>query len=128
MNQLFVARYTSSRNGVKADVIILLQSIEGDLGVLTHRILLAKCLGLVPQTQTSKAVAPLGRLPVQSRVISIHLRRWSAHFLLREPSLFLEISFIVFAIEGYPGDRIRARVDELIFKDGCILVQLSLKM
>ena len=80
MNQLFVAKYTSSHNGVKADVIILLQSIEGDLGVLTHRILLTKCLGLVPQTQTSKAVAPLGRLPVQSRVISIHLQRWSAHF------------------------------------------------
>ena len=54
MNQLFVAKYTSSRNGVKADVIILLQSIEGDLGVLTHRILLAKCLGLVPQTTDSK--------------------------------------------------------------------------
>ena len=33
----------------------------------------------------------------------------SARFLLREPSLFLEISFIVFAIEGYPGDRIRVR-------------------
>ena len=49
MNQLFVARYTSSRNGVEADVIILLQSIEGDLGVLMHRILLAQCLGLCPE-------------------------------------------------------------------------------
>ena len=38
MNQLFVAKYTSSRNGVEADVIILLQTIEGDLGVLVQNI------------------------------------------------------------------------------------------
>ena len=59
MNQLFVAKYTSSRNGVEADVIILLQSIEGDLGVLMHRILLAQCLGLCPEHKP---------------------QRWSAHF------------------------------------------------
>ena len=49
MNQLFVARYTSSRNGVEADVIILLQAIEGDLGVLVHCILLEQCLGFCPE-------------------------------------------------------------------------------
>ena len=36
--------------------------------------------------------------------------------------------FIVFAIEEYPGDRTRARVDELIVRDGGILMHLSLKM
>ena len=68
MNQLFVARYTSSRNGVEADITILLQSIEGDLGVLMHCILLVAGVRLSPNTETSKAVAPLGRLPVQTRV------------------------------------------------------------
>ena len=36
--------------------------------------------------------------------------------------------FIVFAIEEYPGGRARARVDELIVRDGGILMHLSLKM
>ena len=49
MNQLFVARYTSSRNGVEADVIILLQAIEGDLGVLVHRIILVVSVRLSPK-------------------------------------------------------------------------------
>jgi hypothetical protein len=40
----------------------------------------------------------------------------------------MNISFIVFAIEEYPGDRARARVDELIVRDGGILMHLSLKM
>ena len=52
----------------------------------------------------------------------------SSFFRTQKLIIEMNISFIVFAIEGYPGDRTRARVDELIVRDGGILMQLSLKM
>ena len=61
MNQLFVARYTSSRNGVEADVIILLQAIEGDLGVLVHRIILVVSVRLSPKHKPQRWSAHLRR-------------------------------------------------------------------
>ena len=84
----------------------------------------------IGQTLLSQAKAPKGSVlyggvSMLLCIVNLEHVQWTHYFrtLISSPEWF-----IVFAIEEYPGDRARARVDELIVRDGGILMHLSLKM
>ena len=78
-----------------------------------------------PTTQNLKGSVLYGGNWMQLCIVNLEHVQWTHYFrtLISSPEWF-----IVFAIEEYPGGRARARVDELIVRDGGILMHLSLKM